>query len=49
MVLPSRFNTSQSTFDALGFPNVASEGNIELLFAETIFLLNGLIKNRMGQ
>jgi len=49
MVFPSRLITTQIKFDALGFPNVSVEGNAELFFAENNFLLNGLIKNRIGQ
>jgi hypothetical protein len=49
MVFPSRLITTQIKFDALGFPNVALEGNAELFFAENNFILNGLIKNRIGQ
>jgi hypothetical protein len=49
MVFPSRLITSQIRFDALGFPNVALEGNVDLFFAENNFLLNGLIKNRIGK
>jgi hypothetical protein len=49
MGFPSRLITSQIEFDALGFPNVTLEVNAELLFAENNFLLNGLIKKRIGQ